>query len=515
MHFWNNILQTAGMGGAFPWMIIGTLGAAAALHFLRPRERARVSGAAILFALSLIGTLAGSAVLYFAEPAHPAFVTIRGIAQFMQAVAIINLTAVFIFAVALSAMRLETPRIVQDLLIGIAYVITALVVLSGSGIDLRGIVATSAVMTAVIGFSLQDTLGNIMAGMAVQMDRTIRAGDWIRVGDLEGQVTEIRWRHTSIETRDWDTVVIPNSALMKGTVTILGRRRAAPCQTRRWVRFHVDFRWSPTEVIGTVESALLAESMPGVATDPQPHCILTALTDSYATYAARYWLTDLLRGDPTDSSVRVRIFAALRRADIPLSMPAHAVFVTEDDDSHRERKLAAQTQRHLEALGTISLFRSLTEDERTQLAPRLKGAPFVKGEALTRQGAQAHWLYIIASGEVDVNIAVSGQTRHIATLHTGDYFGEMGMMTGEPRAATVTAKTDVKCYRLGKEDFQDIVSRRPEILEDIATTLAERRVGLLAALENLTAAAKRDREQKTKHDLLSRIRLFFQLESSV
>ena len=148
MHFWNNILQTAGMGGAFPWMIIGTLGAAAALHFLRPRERARVSGAAILFALSLIGTLAGSAVLYFAEPAHPAFVTIRGIAQFMQAVAIINLTAVFIFAVALSAMRLETPRIVQDLLIGIAYVITALVVLSGSGIETRRSISTALPMAS-------------------------------------------------------------------------------------------------------------------------------------------------------------------------------------------------------------------------------------------------------------------------------------------------------------------------------------------------------------------------------
>ena len=260
---------------------------------------------------------------------------------------------------SLSAVRLEAPRILQDLLSGIAYIVVALIVLSGSGVDLRGIVATSAVMTAVIGFSLQDTLGNIMGGMAVQMDRTIRVGDWIRIGEVEGQVMEIRWRQTSIETREWDTVVIPNSMLMKGTVKLLGRRSGAPIQTRRWIYFNVDFRRFPTEVIQSVEAALLAEPLDGVAQNPKPHCIVTSFTESFTTYAARYWLTDLARPDPVDSLVRMRIFSALQRAGIPLSIPAHAIFVTEDDEAHRERKKGQQLKRHIAVLGEVPIFTAI------------------------------------------------------------------------------------------------------------------------------------------------------------
>jgi small-conductance mechanosensitive channel len=120
---------------------------------------------------------------------------------FVETVAIINVASVFVFAVLLRSVHLEPPQIAQDLLLALGYLVIAIIILSGSGVDLRGIVATSAVITAVIGFSLQDTLGNIMGGMALQMERTIRVGDWIRIDDLEGRVKEIRWRQTSVETR--------------------------------------------------------------------------------------------------------------------------------------------------------------------------------------------------------------------------------------------------------------------------------------------------------------------------
>ena len=130
---------------------------------------------------------------------------------------------------------------------------------------------------------------------------------------------------------------------------------------------------------------------------------------------------------------------------------------------------------------------------------------------MTRQGAEAHWLYIIASGDAEVHVTVDGKTQHVATLHTGDFFGEMGMMTGEPRAATVVAKTDVKCYRLGKEDFQDILRNRPEIAEDIATTLARRHVELDLIREEVSEEARNERVKQTQGDFLDRIRGFFGL----
>ena len=153
-----------------------------------------------------------------------------------------------------------------------------------------------------------------MGGVALQLERSVAVGDWVRVGEVEGLVREIRWRQTSIETRNWDTVVIPNSLLMKSQVTVLGRREGKPRLHRMWVYFNVDYRHAPAEVIDAVEQALRADAIPDVAADPPPNCILNDFKESYGSYAVRYWLTDFASDDPTSSEVRARIFAALQRA---------------------------------------------------------------------------------------------------------------------------------------------------------------------------------------------------------
>ena len=352
----------------------------------------------------------------------------------------------------------------------------------------------------------------MMGGMALQLERTIGVGDWIKLDAQEGLVKEIRWRHTSIETRNWDTVVIPNSVLMKSQVTVLGRRQGQPRQHRQWVYFNVDFRYSPAEVIDIVETALRAESIPNVAAGPAPNCVLMDFKESYGSYAVRYWLTDLAVDDPTNSIVRTRIYFALRRANIPLSIPAHTLFVTEEDRSRRELKSAEEVTRRVEALKGVELFHALTEEERRALATRLRVAPFVRGEAMTRQGAEAHWLYLITRGDADVRVSVDGNlSERIATLHAGDFFGEMGMMTGEPRTATVIALSDVECYRVDKDAFHDILQQRPEIAESISEILARRRVELEMAREDLNEEAKRARMRQHQGDLLKRIRNFFSL----
>lgn len=131
---------------------------------------------------------------------------------------------------------------------------------------------------------------------------------------------------------------------------------------------------------------------------------------------------------------------------------------------------------------------------------------------MTRQGAEAHFLYLINRGEAEVRISVDGKlSEHIATLHEGDFFGEMGMMTGERRSATVIALTDVECYRVDKAAFHDIMQHRPEIAEDISEVLARRRVELDGIREGLNEEAKRERMRRHQGDLLQRIRRFFTL----
>jgi small-conductance mechanosensitive channel/CRP-like cAMP-binding protein len=512
MNFWQQIQSASGMAAAFPWVILVFVAGALALFILRPLERMRIRTALLLFAFSLIGLFAAAAIVSSGvSPTSPSYKWLRWAARFCEWLALVNVASVFIFEVFLEALRLKPPRIMRDLLLALSYIVVAITILSRD-VDLTGIIATSAVLTAIIGLSFQDTLGNMMGGMALQMERTIGVGDWIRFDGQEGLVRDIRWRHTSIETRNWDTLVIPNSALMKSQVTVLGRRSGQPRQHRQWVYFNVDFRYSPADVIDVVESALRAEPIPNLALEPQPNCVLMDFKESFGSYAVRYWLTDLAVDDPTNSIVRTRIYFALRRADIPLSIPAHSLFVTEEDQSRLERKRTEEIDERVVALKRVDLFQSLTDEERHSLASRLRVAPFVRGEAMTRQGAKAHWLYLITRGDADVRVSVDGHlSEQIATLHEGDFFGEMGMMTGDPRSATVIALTDVECYRVDKEAFNHILKQRPEIAEDISEQLARRRVELDAAREGLNEEAMQARMRYHQGDLLQRIRRFFTL----
>ena len=513
MSFWHLLREAF---GAFLLGVPVFIVFALALFAVLPRERLRIRTATVLYVLSLVGLLlAEILVVNGANPDGSAYRWTRWASLLLQGIALISVASIFIFDILLAALHLRPPRIMRDLLLAFAYILLAITSLSLIKVDVTGIVATSAVITAVIGLSFQDTLGNMMGGMALQMERAISVGDWIHINDLEGLVKEIRWRHTSIETRNWDTVVIPNSVLMKSQVTVLGRRAGSPRQHRQWVRFNVDYRYSPSDVINAIQTSLRAEAIPDIARNPQPDCIFLDFRESYGQYAVRYWLTDLAADEPTNSVIRTRIYFSLRRASIPLSIPAHSIFVTEEDSSRRERKANQKLSDRAEAIKHVELFHMLTPEERLAVAVGLKFAPFSGGEAMTRQGAEAHWLYLIVRGQAEVRVSVDGgvSSERVATLADGDFFGEMGLMTGEPRSATVVAMTDVECYRLDKDTFQATLQSRPEIAKDISAVLARRRVELEAAKGDLTDEAKRVRLRYHQGDLLHRIQNFFTLQT--
>lgn len=475
-----------------------------------PQRRTNLMNSAFLFLLSLAGQLIMVSLLVYGYEDKSSAVQWSSWATYLIfGIALINVVSVFVFDVVLR--KLSIPRILRDLIVAIAYIFLAIGLLTRVGVDLTGIVATSAVITAVIGFSLQDTLINLVGGISLEMENTINAGDWIRVAEFEGRVKEIRWRQTSIETRNWDTVVIPNSLLIKGPVVILGKRRDAPRQHRQWVYFNVDFRFDPNRVISAVNEALQAEPIENVALEPMIHCIAMDFKDSYISYAVRYWLTDLGPDDPTNSVVRTRIYAALKRDEILLSIPAQGLFISKDDARHKQEKLDREVAQRMKVLRKVELFASLTDDELKELAEQLRVAPFVSGEAITRQGAEAHWLYVIAKGTATVRVTVddTGLSKQIATLKAGDYFGEMAMMTGERRSATVIAASDTDCYRIDRQSFESIIRERPEIAEDISYVLANRRVSLEAARDGLNEAAAKRRVKTTQGDLLKRIKKFF------
>lgn len=492
-----------------PYVLVPAAAMALLLWRLLPQDRRSVAYTVGLFIACLLGQfaagiLAARGLSGGAATAHELFVIGSGLA-------LIRLAGLSLFRLVLPHLGMRTPRIVEDILVILAYAGFALVRMRMAGVDLSGIVATSAVITAVIAFSMQDTLGNILGGLVLQLDGSIELGDWVRVDDVSGKVTEIRWRHTAIETRNGEIVVVPNSVLMKGKFAVIWSPEQATQPWRRWIWFNVDYGVPPARVIEAVERAVTGAEIPNMAPAPPPNCLLMEFGPSYGRYALRYWLVDPRPDDATDSAVRVHVLAALQRAGIRVAEPEYSVHMIKENIAHRAEVHARELERRLRALRGVELFASLSADELRALAERLSHAPFARGDIVTRQGMTAHWLYILVAGEVEVWVERDGERHPLATLRDGSVFGEMGLLTGEPRRANVSARTDVECYRLDKAGFEAVIRSRPAIAEEMAAILAERSLQLAHVREALDAEAHAGERSRQHASILGRMRAFFGL----
>ena len=480
---------------------------------LRPTERLGLTGSLVLYFLGFAGLCAAGILHAFALPVAA---TVRQVAVLALGLAGIRLGGIFLFRVVLPATGLRPPRMLEDLATFAGYLVWAMVRLSQVGFDLGSILTTSAVITAIVAFSLQETLGNIFGGVTLQLENSIHIGDWVKVDDVIGRVVDIRWRSTLIETRNWETVVIPNSTLMKGKFMILGQRIGAPVQWRRWIWFNVGYHVPPRRVIQTVEDALRRARVANVAHEPAPNCVLMSIQGNTVSYALRYWLTDLGPDDPTDSAVRERIFVAFRRVGLEFAFEEHVVHMIEEGRA-RDEQAHRDLQQRIDILRRIELFTGFSDAERQDIADHLVHAPFLAGETITRQGDVAHWLYLLVSGEAEVVFDDGhGQTRALGTIRggaAGAFFGEMGLLTGAPRTANVVARTDVECYRLDKEGFEHTLKARPAIAEDISSLVAQRRADLTSAQDELSQAARQRLLEDSRGELLGRIRRFFALDA--
>ncbi|MCK7492155.1 MAG: cyclic nucleotide-binding domain-containing protein [Comamonadaceae bacterium] len=163
-------------------------------------------------------------------------------------------------------------------------------------------------------------------------------------------------------------------------------------------------------------------------------------------------------------------------------------------------------------LRSVELFAGLTSAELSALAARLIYAPFARGDVIMVQGAVSHWLYLLAEGEADVWLELPNHAKHLLnTLKSGSVFGGRGMLAGEARRATITARTDVECYRLDKAGFQDIIESRPEIAEELSRVLAERDAAFAEAMKALDQDSDARQVVGSRATSLEKIRSFFSL----
>lgn len=474
---------------------------------LRPGDRASTRNALILLGLCALAEIADGVMT--STGARGAAALAADAASVLVGVVLIRLATIFVFRVALPAVGSHPARIVEDLATAALYVAWGLAWLRLSGVDLASLVATSAVITAVLAFSMQETLGNVLGGIVMQVDRSIHVGDWVRVEQASGRVVEIGWRHTAIETRDRETMIVPNGWLVKNRFTVIGSRADPRALWRRWVRLNVDLGSAPGDVCRVLEEAARG-AIAHVADDPPPNAVLMDVGPRLGSYALRYWLDDPGSDDVTDGLVRAHVLAALERHGMKLGAPYQEELAIRDDEPHREELKALERRRRLEALERVELFAALSAAERESLAAHLVYAPFLAGDVITRQGAVAHWLYLVISGEADIWYEGPAGRTKVSTLAAGSVFGEMGMMTGEPRSATVTARTDAVCYRLDKAGFESILRERPDVAEAMSRVLSSREGELRGRRE---AATLEGRGVEHHHAILARIRHFFGIDA--
>lgn len=478
-----------------------------ALMAWRPAERTSARNALLVLAVAALAQIAAAATAYAGHAAASSLVA--DAALVLTGAVLLRLLALALFRAVLPALGLRVVQIVQDLFTVALLLAWGLAWLRLAGVDPTHLFTTSAVITAVIAFSMQDTLGNVLGGLVLQLDDSVDVGDWVKLDDVSGRVVDIRWRHTAIETRNRETVIVPNSWLMKNRFTVIGARGDPGMLWRRWVWFNLDPMVSPTEVCRVLAKTVTEADIPHVAREPAPSAVLMEVGDGMARYALRYWLDEPREDDTTDSLVRTHAVAALARNGIGQAVRREEHFLVKENEARQAALQAAETARRRAALERVDLFAALSPDEKGRLAEHLVYAPFARGDVVTRQGAVAHWLYLIVSGEADIWTEAEGGRTHIATLAAGTIFGEMGMLTGEARRATVTARTDLVCYRLDKAGFETILRGRPDIAAGISQVLTTRE----NELEALRAAARHEARPATpRTDILERMRSFFGLE---
>ncbi len=448
---------------------------------------------------------------------------LRETALAILAIGVIRIAVMFAFEAALG--KLGMPKILAEVLLAVVLVIYGLYRMNAAGVNLASIITTSAVITGAIAFSLQATFNNLWGGIALQMDNTCRIGDWIRVDGgpgqgasgpgVAGQVIGIRWRCVAVATNNGETVMIPNAQMMNNRVTVLARRGDDHVPWRRKIEFNVAFGVPPSRIITMIEGALRRTEIRNVATEPPITVLCAGFEDNGVRFVARYWLTDLVHDEWTDSQIRVHIVAALARHNLEIPYP-HRVLVT------KEAIDAAQLQmREIDArqvvLARLALFATMTDPEQRALASELTTCPYVRHDVISEQGEMAESLYVLAQGRVVIyrdEIEADGRRgprTRLATLDAPAHFGEMGLLTGQARTATVIADGDALCYRLDKAGFDAVLRARPELADALSKVIVERQMANDATLQAASAEARARQASGRAEEILRRIRDFFGL----
>src|ERR1700736_2509322 len=396
--------------------------------------------------------------------------------------------------------RARIPSFLPQI-VAIIVTITALFVALGVfyQVTVPSLLASSGLIAIVIGLALQDTLGNIFAGLGLQAGKAFRVGDWLILDGKHVEVVEINWRSTRLRNLDAASFDIPNNQLAKATIVNL--YNPTPVHAAR-ASVSIEYAIPPNQVKeALIRAALVA---PGVLPHPAPIAYLMSFDDSGIRYELKYWVDDARRFPVTSDAVRTNIWYELDRHSIPFSYPTRIIEMRSKDEKepidHVSSLLQAQP-----------LFADMATDQIQALAQSARHLRFGKGEKIISQDDPGQSMYVLSSGVARVTVQRDGRESILGELVSGECFGEISLLTGSPRTATVIAKADCDIVEIDHTAMRDLLRHDPRLADQLSETLSTRR----SMLETELTTSKTDHEIapiiQTKEGFLARIRQLFGL----
>lgn len=397
--------------------------------------------------------------------------------------------------------REKPPKLVRSLYVFIGMLIVVIGVMKVNlGVNLTAIVTTSAVLSMVIGLALQDTLTNLIAGVVLHSEKSIKIGDFVKVNDIEGIVIEMSWRATKIQsTLNGGVIYIPNSIVVKQSTLNYNQARLHLIK----VGVGVSYEETPNKVADVLLG--VARENQEILKEPAAEVRVISYGESSINYELRVWSDKYDRKKIIESDIYKNIWYAFHRNGIKIPFPVREIHNfsenTESLNKNREKE---------EIFKKIEFFKDLTEQEIKELFPRTKSRVYGKNEKIFTEGDEGDSFFVIYKGKV--SIIINGDK--VATLKKGEFFGEMSLFTGKQRSATAIAEEDLELLVLDKAGFSEIIMNNENIIHKISEAISRRE------FENEMRNRRQSEINREKDDILikkkqnsmmEKIKKFFEL----
>jgi small-conductance mechanosensitive channel/CRP-like cAMP-binding protein len=398
------------------------------------------------------------------------------------------------------------PHFLREVAALVVFLVALLFVLSfgyHAERELKGVLAGSGIAAIILGFAGQNLFGGIIAGISLQINRPYKVGDWLKVGETYAEVMEINWRSTRLCTNDIIYLDIPNNEIVKST--IINLHYPTEVHAMR-IRVGIDYNVPPNRVKDALTRA--AQAARNVLPAPPVRVYLIDFADHAVIYEIKFFMGNHARMNETNDSVRTNVWYELKRQRITIPYPIRTL--------HLQRG-APRTieQEHDEARAILRnepLFQCLSDEQIDDLVKQSHLNHFGRGERMVQEGDEGESMFVLLRGAANVSVAKNGSIIQVGTLGAGDCFGEMSLLTGEPRTATVRAERDCYVMEIGKSIMSEIIHGSPECLQQLSEILAQRKISTEGVVKDLSPGSDQSsQEHEYRVTVLNRLKTFFSL----